>query len=208
MSAEIKRIYDKNNSVELIDSVVQVLLKGGVIIYPTDTMYAMGCSIQSQQAVNRICEIRQIKPTKNRFSFICADLSAISNFAKVSDFAFKILKRYLPGAYTFVLPASSKVPSILVQSKKTVGIRIPDYAPILEIVQQLGHPILTSSLPTDGLDVEDYTDPSLIAEQYGNQVDLILDGGNGGLIPSTVIDLQDDLIEIIREGAGDCADFN
>jgi tRNA threonylcarbamoyl adenosine modification protein (Sua5/YciO/YrdC/YwlC family) len=208
MSAEIKRIYDKNNSAELIDSVVQVLLKGGVIIYPTDTMYAIGCSIQSQQAVNRICEIRQIKPTKNRFSFICADLSAISNFAKVSDFAFKILKRYLPGAYTFVLPASSKVPSVLVQSKKTVGIRIPDYAPILEIVRQLGHPILTSSLPTDGLDIEDYTDPSLIAEQYGNQVDLILDGGIGGLIPSTVIDLQDELIDIIREGAGDCADFN
>jgi tRNA threonylcarbamoyl adenosine modification protein (Sua5/YciO/YrdC/YwlC family) len=208
MSAEIKRIYDKNNSADLIDSVVQVLLKGGVIIYPTDTMYAIGCSIQSQQAVNRICEIRQIKPTKNRFSFICADLSAISNFAKVSDFAFKILKRYLPGAYTFVLPASSKVPSVLVQSKKTVGIRIPDYAPILEIVRQLGHPILTSSLPTDGLDIEDYTDPSLIAEQYGNQVDLILDGGIGGLIPSTVIDLQDDLIYIIREGAGDCADFN
>lgn len=208
MSAEIKRIYDKNNSAELIDSVVQVLLKGGVIIYPTDTMYAIGCSIQSQQAVNQICEIRQIKPTKNRFSFICADLSAISNFAKVSDFAFKILKRYLPGAYTFVLPASSKVPSVLVQSKKTVGIRIPDYAPILEIVRQLGHPILTSSLPMDGLDIEDYTDPSLIAEQYGNQVDLILDGGIGGLIPSTVIDLQDDLIDIIREGAGDCADFN
>jgi tRNA threonylcarbamoyl adenosine modification protein (Sua5/YciO/YrdC/YwlC family) len=208
MSAEIKRIYDKNNSAELIDSVVQILLKGGVIIYPTDTMYAMGCSIQSQQAVNRICEIRQIKPTKNRFSFICSDLSAISNFAKVSDFAFKILKRYLPGAYTFVLPASSKVPSVLVQSKKTVGIRIPDYAPILEIVRQLGHPILTSSLPTDGLDIEDYTDPSLIVEQYGNQIDLILDGGIGGLIPSTVIDLQDDMIDIIREGAGDCTDFN
>lgn len=208
MSAEIKRIYDKNNSAELIDSVVQILLKGGVIIYPTDTMYSMGCSIQSQQAVNRICEIRQIKPTKNRFSFICSDLSAISNFAKVSDFAFKILKRYLPGAYTFVLPASSKVPSVLVQSKKTVGIRIPDYAPILEIVRQLGHPILTSSLPTDGLDIEDYTDPSLIAEQYGNQIDLILDGGIGGLIPSTVIDLQDDMIDIIREGAGDCTDFN
>ncbi len=208
MSAEIKRIYDKNNSAELIDSVVQILLKGGVIIYPTDTMYAMGCSNQSQQAVNRICEIRQIKPTKNRFSFICSDLSAISNFAKVSDFAFKILKRYLPGAYTFVLPASSKVPSVLVQSKKTVGIRIPDYSPILEIVRQLGHPILTSSLPTDGLDIEDYTDPSLIAEQYGNQIDLILDGGIGGLIPSTVIDLQDDLIDIIREGAGDCTDFN
>ncbi len=208
MSAEIKRIYDKNNSADLIDSVVAILNKGGVIIYPTDTMYAIGCSIQSQQAVNRICEIRQIKPTKNRFSFICADLSAISNFAKVSDFAFKLLKRYLPGAYTFVLPASSKVPSVLVQSKKTVGIRIPDYAPILEIVKQLGHPLLTSSLPTDGFDIEDYTDPSLIAEQYGNQVDLILDGGVGGLTPSTVIDLQDDVIDIIREGAGDCSDFN
>lgn len=208
MSAEIKRIYDKNNSADLIDSVVAILNKGGVIIYPTDTMYAIGCSIQSQQAVNRICEIRQIKPTKNRFSFICADLSAISNFAKVSDFAFKLLKRYLPGAYTFVLPASSKVPSVLVQSKKTVGIRIPDYAPILEIVKQLGHPLLTSSLPTEGFDIEDYTDPSLIAEQYGNQVDLILDGGVGGLIPSSVIDLQDDVIDIIREGAGDCSDFN
>ncbi len=208
MSAEIKRIYDKNNSADLIDSVVAVLNKGGVIIYPTDTMYAIGCSIQSQQAVNRICEIRQIKPTKNRFSFICADLSAISNFAKVSDFAFKLLKRYLPGAYTFVLPASSKVPSVLVQSKKTVGIRIPAYAPILEIVKQLGHPLLTSSLPTEGFDIEDYTDPSLIAEQYGNQVDLILDGGVGGLTPSTVIDLQDDVIDIIREGAGDCSDFN
>lgn len=208
MAAEIKRIYDKNNSADLIDSVVAILQKGGVIIYPTDTMYAIGCSIQSQQAVNRICEIRQIKPSKNRFSFICSDLSAISNFAKVSDFAFKLLKRYLPGAYTFVLPASSKVPSVLVQSKKTVGIRIPDFEPMLEIVRQLGHPILTSSLPTEGLDVEDYTDPSLIAEQYGNQVDLILDGGIGGMTPSSVIDLQDDVIDVIREGAGDCTDFN
>lgn len=208
MAAVIKRIYEKNNAAYLIESVVGILQKGGVIIYPTDTMYAIGCSIQSQQAVNRICEIRQIKPAKNRFSFICADLSAISGFAKVSDFAFKLLKRYLPGAYTFVLPASSKVPSVLVQSKKTVGIRIPDYVPILEIVRQLGHPILTSSLPTEGLDVEDYTDPSLIAEQYGNQVDLILDGGIGGMTPSSVIDLQDDVIDIIREGAGDCSDFN
>lgn len=207
MSAEIKRLYDKNNSADLIDSVVAILLKGGVIIYPTDTMYAMGCSIQSQQAVNRICEIRMIKPTKNRFSIISADLSTISNFAKVSDFAFKTLKRYLPGAYTFVLPASSKVPAILVQSKKTVGIRIPDYAPILEIVKQLGHPILTSSLPTLGLDLEDYTDPSLIAEQYENQVDLILDGGIGGVIPSSVIDLHEDNFDILREGAGDCSDF-
>ena len=208
MAAEIKKIYDRNNSQELIDQVVKVLEKGGVIIYPTDTMYAMGCSIQSQQAVNRICEIKQIKPAKNRFSFICADLSSIANFAKVSDFAFKLLKRYLPGPYTFVLPASSKVPSVLVQGKKTVGIRIPDYQPILDIVKQLGHPLLTTTLPQDGLEVEEYTDPSLIFERYENQVDLVLDGGYGGHFPSSVIEISDDSVEIIREGAGDVSDFD
>ena len=207
MAAEIKKIYDRNNSQELIDQVVQVLEKGGVIIYPTDTMYAMGCSIQSQQAVNRICEIKLIKPAKNRFSFICADLSSIANFAKVSDFAFKLLKRYLPGPYTFVLPASSKVPSVLVQGKKTVGIRIPDYQPILDIVKQLGHPLLTTTLLQDGLEVEEYTDPSLIFERYENQVDLVLDGGYGGHFPSSVIEISDDSVEIIREGAGDVSDF-
>jgi tRNA threonylcarbamoyl adenosine modification protein (Sua5/YciO/YrdC/YwlC family) len=207
MAAEIKKIYDRNNSQELIDQVVKVLEKGGVIIYPTDTMYAMGCSIQSQQAVNRICEIKLIKPAKNRFSFICADLSSIANFAKVSDFAFKLLKRYLPGPYTFVLPASSKVPSVLVQGKKTVGIRIPDYQPILDIVKQLGHPLLTTTLLQDGLEVEEYTDPSLIFERYENQVDLVLDGGYGGHFPSSVIEISDDSVEIIREGAGDVSDF-
>ena len=208
MAAEIKKIYDRNNSQELIDQVVKLLEKGGVIIYPTDTMYAMGCSIQSQQAVNRICEIKQIKPAKNRFSFICADLSSIANFAKVSDVAFKLLKRYLPGPYTFVLPASSKVPSVLVQGKKTVGIRIPDYQPILDIVKQLGHPLLTTTLPQDGLEVEEYTDPSLIFERYENQVDLVLDGGYGGHFPSSVIEISDDSVEIIREGAGDVSDFD
>ncbi|MDT8886766.1 L-threonylcarbamoyladenylate synthase [Aquirufa regiilacus] len=207
MSAEIRKVYDRNNSQELIDYVVKVLEKGGVIIYPTDTMYAIGCSIQSQQAVNRICEIKQIKPTKNRFSFICADLSSIANFAKVSDFAFKILKRYLPGPYTFVLPASSKVPSVLVQGKKTVGIRIPDFQPILDIVSQLGHPLLTTTLPQEGLAVEEYTDPSLIFDRYENQVDLVLDGGYGGHFPSSVLDVLEDSIEIIRVGAGDVADF-
>ncbi|MHA8076326.1 L-threonylcarbamoyladenylate synthase [Aquirufa sp. TARAVU-A1A] len=208
MAVEIKKIYDRNNSQELIDQVVKVLEKGGVIIYPTDTMYAMGCSIQSQQAVNRICEIKQIKPAKNRFSFICADLSSIANFAKVSDYAFKLLKRYLPGPYTFVLPASSKVPAVLVQGKKTVGIRIPDYQPILDIVKQLGHPLLTTTLPQDGLEVEEYTDPSLIFERYENQVDLVLDGGYGGHFPSSVIEISEDTVEIIREGAGDVIDFD
>ena len=208
MAAEIRKVYERNNAQELIDYVVRVLEKGGVIIYPTDTMYAMGCSIQSQQAVNRICEIKQIKPTKNRFSFICADLSSISNFAKVSDFAFKTLKRYLPGPYTFVLPASSKVPSVLVQGKKTVGIRIPDSEIVLEIVRQLGHPLLTTTLLQTDLAVEEYTDPSLIFDRYENQVDLVLDGGFGGYLPSSVIEINEDEFEVIREGAGDVLDFN
>ncbi len=207
MAAEIRKVYERNNSQELIDQVVKVLEKGGVIIYPTDTMYAMGCSIHSQNAVNRICEIKQIKPSKNRFSFICADLSSIANFAKVSDFAFKVLKRYLPGPYTFVLPASSKVPSVLVQGKKTVGIRIPDYSPILDIVKQLGHPLLTTTLPQEGLAVEEYTDPSLILDRYEKQVDLVLDGGYGGHFPSSVLEITDESIEIIRVGAGDVSDF-
>ncbi len=208
MAAEIRKVYERNNAQELIDYVVRVLEKGGVIIYPTDTMYAMGCSIQSQQAVNRICEIKQIKPTKNRFSFICADLSSISNFAKVSDFAFKTLKRYLPGPYTFVLPASSKVPSVLVQGKKTVGIRIPDSEIVLEIVRQLGHPLLTTTLLQTDLAVEEYTDPSLIFDRYENQVDLVLDGGFGGYLPSSVIEINEDEFEVIREGAGDVRDFD
>ncbi len=208
MAAEIRKVYDRNNSPELIQYIVKVLEKGGVVIYPTDTMYAIGCSIQSQQAVNRICDIKQIKPSKNRFSFICADLSSISNFAKLSDFAFKILKRYLPGPYTFVLPASSKVPAVLVQGKKTVGIRIPDCELVLDIVRQLGHPLLTTTLPQNDLAVEEYTDPSLIFDRYENRVDLVLDGGFGGHEPSSVIEIHDDELEVLRVGAGDVSYFS
>jgi tRNA threonylcarbamoyl adenosine modification protein (Sua5/YciO/YrdC/YwlC family) len=207
MAAQFLKVYDKNNSQEIIDRIVGVLQKNGLIIYRTDTMYALGCSILSQQAINRICEIKQIKANKNRFSFICHDLSSISNFAKVSDANFKILKHYLPGPYTFVLPASSKVPSVLVQGKKTVGIRIPDYAPILEIVKELGQPLLTTTIKQSDLLVEDYTDPSLIFDQYEHQVDLVLDGGFGGISPSSVIDLTQDEPEVLREGIGDCTDF-
>ena len=208
MAAQFLKVYDKNNSQEIIDRIVGVLQKNGLIIYRTDTMYALGCSIFSQQAINRICDIKQIKANKNRFSFICHDLSSISNFAKVSDANFKILKHYLPGPYTFVLPASSKVPSVLVQGKKTVGIRIPDYTPILEIVKELGHPLLTTTIKQSDLLVEEYTDPSLIFDQYQHQVDLVLDGGFGGISPSSVIDLTQDEPEVIREGLGDCSDFS
>jgi tRNA threonylcarbamoyl adenosine modification protein (Sua5/YciO/YrdC/YwlC family) len=208
MAAQFLKVYDKNNSQEIINRIVGVLQKNGLIIYRTDTMYALGCSILSQQAINRICDIKQIKANKNRFSFICHDLSSISNFAKVSDANFKILKHYLPGPYTFVLPASSKVPSVLVQGKKTVGIRIPDYTPILEIVKELGHPLLTTTINQSDLLVEEYTDPSLIFDHYEHQVDLVLDGGFGGISPSSVIDLTQDEPEVIREGLGDCSDFS
>jgi tRNA threonylcarbamoyl adenosine modification protein (Sua5/YciO/YrdC/YwlC family) len=207
MAAQLIKLYDKNNSIEILDSIVQVLHKNGVIIYRTDTMYALGCLITSQQAIQRICDIKQIKPSKNRFSFICNDLSSIANYAKVSDVNFKLLKHYLPGPYTFVLPASSSVPSVLVQGKKTVGIRIPDYSPILELIKELNAPLLTTTLVHEGLDVEEFTDPSLIFDRYKNQVDLVLDGGFGGIFPSSVIDLTDEIPEIIREGAGQCDDF-
>jgi tRNA threonylcarbamoyl adenosine modification protein (Sua5/YciO/YrdC/YwlC family) len=206
--AELIRLYDKNNSQATLEFIVKALDKDAVIIYKTDTMYALGCHINSTKAVNRICEIKGIQATKNRFSFICADLSSIATYAKVSDFAFKTLKRYLPGAFTFVLPASSKVPSILVQGKKTVGIRIPDYDPILSIVELLGSPLLTTSLPQEDLELEDFTNPSLIYDRLGHAVDFILDGGIGGFIPSSVIEIKEDEFEIIREGAGDCSDFN
>lgn len=207
MAAQYLKLYDKNNSQEIIDRILGILQKNGLIIYRTDTMYALGCSILSQQAINRICDIKQIKANKNRFSFICHDLSSISNFAKVSDSNFKILKHYLPGPYTFVLPASSKVPSILIQGKKTVGIRIPDYLPILEIVKELGHPLLTTTITHEDCLVEDYTDPSLIFDQYEQQVDLVLDGGIGGISPSSIVDLTQEEPLVIREGAGDCSDF-
>lgn len=207
MAAQLIKVYDKNNSTDLVVSMAQLLQKNGVIIYRTDTMYALGCLITSQQAIQRICDIKQIKPNKNRFSFICNDLSSIANYAKVSDVNFKLLKHYLPGPYTFVLPASSNVPSILVQGKKTVGVRIPDYPLILDLIKEVNVPLLTTTLAHDGLDVEEFTDPSLIFDAYKNQVDAVLDGGFGGIYPSSIIDLTDDIPSIIREGMGACDDF-
>jgi tRNA threonylcarbamoyl adenosine modification protein (Sua5/YciO/YrdC/YwlC family) len=207
MGAQRIKIYEKNNSIDILVSIVQLLQKNGVIIYRTDTMYALGCLITSQQAIQRICDIKQIKPNKNRFSFMCHDLSSIANYAKVSDVNFKLLKHYLPGPYTFVLPASSHVPSVLIQGKKTVAVRIPDFPPILELLKELNAPLLTTTLAHDGLDVEEFTDPSLIYDQYKNQVDMVLDCGFGGFLPSSVIDLTEDLPIIMREGAGQCADF-
>lgn len=204
---EIIKIYPKNNREDDLQRIVRALENNAVIIYPTDTMYAIGCSIKSVSGVNRICEIKNVKANKNRFAFICSDLSNISLYAKVSNFAFKTLKKFLPGPYTFIVPASFEVPNILVQGKKTVGVRIPDYEPILEITRRLGLPILTTTLPFEQIDVEYFTDPELIAEKYGHQVDYILDGGIGGFHPSSVVEILNEDFEVIREGVGDCSEF-
>ncbi|MEY2793882.1 MAG: L-threonylcarbamoyladenylate synthase [Bacteroidota bacterium] len=204
---EVIKIYLKNNREEVIQKIVSALENNAVIIYPTDTMYAVGCSIKSVSGVNRICDLKNIKVNKNRFSFICSDLSNISHYAKVSNFAFKILKKYLPGPYTFILPSSSEVPNILVQGKKTVGVRIPNYDPILELVDRLGCPLITTTLPFEDIDLEYFTDPELIKEKYGHQIDLLLDGGIGGFEPSSVIEIVEEEFSVIREGAGDCSEF-
>lgn len=205
--AQRVQIYHDHNKPDLMERLAQALKEHQVFIYKTDTMYALGCALHSQRAVERICAIKGVKLNKNRFSFICSDLSHISDYAKVDNLAFKTLKRYLPGPYTFVLPASRQVPSILCQGKKTVGVRIPDYEPILELVKTLGQPLLTASLPQEGLDVEEYTDPDLILDRYAHAIDYLLDGGVGGMVPSSVIEIKEDGFEVLREGLGDCQPF-
>jgi len=180
-----------------------MLEHGGVIIYPTDTVYGMGCDITKARAVERVARIKGIKPDKARFSFICSDLSHLSDFARnVDNTTFKMMKSYLPGPYTFILNASNKVPKTIKQQRKTVGIRIPDNNIILEIVRQLGRPILTTSLKKDDQILEYPTDPELIYEEYRDLVDVVIDGGYGGMIPSTILDCSGDEPVLIREGLG------
>ena len=178
------------------------LESGGIIAYPTDTIYGLGCDIFHHEAIEKICTIKKISPEKAQLSFICADLSHLSNYAKsINNSLFRILKNTLPGPYTFILPASKEVPKILQSKKKTIGLRIPDNLIAQSIITTLGHPILSASLPGDN--VEDYTDPEIIHEHYGKQIDIVVDGGIGGIIPSTVIDCTtDDEYVILRQGAG------
>ncbi|HUR10910.1 MAG TPA: L-threonylcarbamoyladenylate synthase [Flavitalea sp.] len=185
----------------LIQAIVQVLLRGGIIIYPTDTIYGMGCSIYQSKAIEKICRIKQIPSDKARLSFICSDLSDMSRFTKsISTPVYRILKKLLPGPYTFILPASREVPKILKTKKETIGLRIPDNPIANAITKELGHPILSTSLP--GEMVEEYTDPNVIHEKFESQVDLVIDGGIGKMIPSTVISFMEDEPEVLREGAG------
>jgi tRNA threonylcarbamoyl adenosine modification protein (Sua5/YciO/YrdC/YwlC family) len=178
------------------------LSSGGVIIYPTDTIYGLGCDIFQHKAIEKICRIKQIDPQKAQLSFVCYDLSDLSRYTKsVSTPLYRLLKRYLPGPYTFILPASKEVPRVLQTKRNTIGIRIPDNNITRSIVQELGHPILSTSLP--GEMVEDYTDPELMAEKFDKLVDIVIDGGIGGMTPSTIVDCTNDTYEVIREGAGE-----
>jgi tRNA threonylcarbamoyl adenosine modification protein (Sua5/YciO/YrdC/YwlC family) len=186
----------------LIQQVVNILKSGGIIVYPTDTIYGLGCDIFQQKAVEKICQIKNIQPQKANLSFVCYDLSDLSQYAKqLSTPVYRILRQYLPGPYTFILEASKQVPKILKTKKDTVGIRVPDNKIARCIVKELGNPILSATLP--GEYVEDYTDPETIHEKFEKLVDVVIDGGIGGMVPSTVIDFTKAEPEVIREGAGE-----
>ena len=198
------RINDKNIPSGSISKVVDCLKNGGIIIYPTDTVYALGCDITNARAVERICKLKGIKPEKSNFSFVCSDLSHLSEFTKaIPNHIFRVMKKALPGPYTFILEASNKVPKLLKQNKKTVGIRVPDNAICREIVNALGNPLISTSL----IDMEDdiveyFSDPEIIHQQYEDKVDIVVDGGFGNVYPSTIIDCSKDDFEVIREGLG------
>jgi tRNA threonylcarbamoyl adenosine modification protein (Sua5/YciO/YrdC/YwlC family) len=197
-------IHPVNPQVRLIKQVAECLRNGGIIIYPTDTIYGLGCDIHHPKSVERICRIKNIDPKKSQLSFICRDLSHLSDYTKSIDTPlYRTLKLCLPGPYTFVLPASKQVPKILKSKKETIGLRVPDNVICQAILGELGNPILSASLP--GEMVEEFTDPEKIYETFGKQVDLVIDGGPGGIIPSTVVDCTTDNWVVLREGLGEWA---
>lgn len=204
MPAELLKIHPKNPEARKIGRVVEVLLSGGIIVYPTDTIYGIGCSLMNRRSIERLCRTLDIKPQKLDLSFICYDVSQISQYVKRLDTpAFKILKKSLPGAYTFIFESSSQVPKILDVNKKTVGVRIPNHAIPMAIVEKLGCPLITSSIKNDDEIREYTTDPEEIYEDFKHQVDLVIDGGVSGNIPSTVIDFTSGEPELIRQGLGE-----
>jgi tRNA threonylcarbamoyl adenosine modification protein (Sua5/YciO/YrdC/YwlC family) len=194
-------IHPNNPNPRHIATVVDCLKSGGVIAYPTDTIYGLGCDIFQPKAIEKIAQIKGVDPAKAQLSFVCADLSDLSKYAKaISTPLYRLLKNYLPGPFTFILPASKQVPKLLQNKKNTIGLRIPDNTIASAIVAALEHPILSASLP--GEMVEDYTDPYVIHENFENLVDIVIDGGIGGMIPSTIVDCTTDDYTVIREGAG------
>jgi tRNA threonylcarbamoyl adenosine modification protein (Sua5/YciO/YrdC/YwlC family) len=195
------QIHPDNPQPRLVKQVVECLLDGGIIVYPTDTIYGLGCNIHKPKAIERICRIKQVDPQKAQLSFVCHDISDLSKYTKpISTPLYRLLRTYLPGPYTFILPASKEVPKLLQSKKSTVGLRIPNNTVALTIVEQLGHPLLSASLP--GEMVEEYTDPELIYENFSKLVDIVIDSGTGGMRPSTIIDCTVEPYELIRQGLG------
>ncbi|WP_318308612.1 L-threonylcarbamoyladenylate synthase [Flagellimonas crocea] len=200
--AELIKLYEENPNPKQVEKVVEVLRRGGLVIYPTDTVYGLGCDITNSKALQRIARIKGVKLEKANWSFICADLSNLSDYVRQIDSpTFKILKRTLPGPYTFILPGNNNLPKDF-KKKKTVGIRVPDNNIARALVSGLGHPIVSTSIRDDDDILEYTTDPELIFEKWQNLVDLVIDGGYGDNVASTVIDLSGDQPEVIREGKG------
>lgn len=196
------QVHPQNPQPRLIKQVAECLSSGGVIIYPTDTIYGLGCAINQFKAIERICIIKKVDPQKAQLSFICRDLSHLSDYTKSIDTPlYRMLKSYLPGPYTFILPASKQVPKIIQGKKSTIGLRVPDNIICRHILDELGHPILSASLP--GEMVEEYTDPEVINEKFGDKVDFVIDGGIGGMVPSTIIDCTGSKWLITRQGLGE-----
>ncbi len=196
------RIYEDNPSPQQIQKVVEVLRNGGIIIFPTDTVYAFGCDIFNARAVEAIVRLKEKDIRKADLSFVCHEMSQISEYAKMDDYAFKLMKKNLPGPFTFLLNGSNRLPKLF-KNKKVVGIRMPGNNIVLDIVRELGNPIMVSSVFTDEDTLEYIADPELIEERFGSQVELVIDGGYGGTTTSTIVDCTGEEPEIIREGAGE-----
>ena len=206
MAQAVYLSINKDNPQEkYIKQVVDCLKNGGIVVYPTDTVYGIGCDIHNARAVEKICKIKGIKPNKSNFSFVCHDLSHIAEYTKnVTTPVFKVMKKAFPGPYTIILEASNKVPKLLYNSKKTVGIRVPDNQICRRLVEELGNPILSTSVKQEDDEILEYiTDPEEIYDKYKYLVDIVIDGGNSGLEGSTVLDATSGIIEVIREGLGE-----
>ncbi|MDX9749149.1 MAG: L-threonylcarbamoyladenylate synthase [Paludibacter sp.] len=198
----ILKLYENNTNPQQVRKVVELLRDGGIIIFPTDTVYAFGCDIFKPSAVEKIARYKEKDARRSDLSFICQDLSQISEYARMSDEAFKLMRKNLPGPFTFLLQGSSRLPKLF-KNKKVVGIRMPENTIALEIVRELGNPLMVSSIFTDDDTLEYLTDPELIEEKFGAMVDMVIDGGYGGLETSTIVDCTDEEFEIIRQGKGE-----
>ena len=199
---KILKMYTSNINDRFMDEVIETLRDGGIVIYPTDTLYAIGCDALKNNAIERICKIKGINPQRTNLSIVCSDISQASQYARIDNRAFQLLRENLPGAFTFILPAASTLPKVF-KGRKTVGIRVPNNVIACEIAARLGNPILTTSIEWDD-DPEDGCNPQAIALKYEDVVDVVIDGGSGELIPSTIVDCTDSsALEIVRDGKGE-----